>query len=301
MNQKAGFLLVLYLWLPTLITLAWLLTKASWFWTNNPDMQFGWVIPMLSGYLLFEGFEKQPPVVGRWSVVSVLLLLVGAVFLFMTQIYQAAYGLTATSMAGLGLGFVAVAFGNLIYAYGWPGVKTFGFGLAFVLIALPIPSVIYGEIISTLQKGITVVNVEVLALLGTPASIQGNLVQLPTGVLGVDEACSGIRSLQSTVMATLFIGYLTLQRFSFRVFLFFSGLLLAILGNLIRVFSLSYSASIHGIGAVDAAHDVAGWSILAFTVVGVGVLSWVFGKIEVALNSPLEASGKDAPAATEGG
>ncbi len=268
------------LWLPILVTLGWLVSKASWFWNNNPDMQFGWVIPMLSGYLLFEGFEKRPMILGRWSFVSVASICVGLGFLFLTQIYQAAYGLTATSMAGLGLGFLAVSVGSLLYAYGFPGVKTFGFGLAFFLIALPIPSVIYGQIISFLQYWITLVNVEVLALLGTPASIQGNLVQLPTGTLGVDEACSGIRSLQSTVMATLFIGYLTLERLSFRGLLFVSGLLLAILGNFIRVFSLSYSASIHGIGAVDAAHDVAGWSILMFTVVGVGVLSWLFGRVE---------------------
>ena len=283
MSKPQRFGAEFLLWTPIVVSLAWLINKASWFWNNNPDMQFGWVIPMLSGYLLFEGFEKRPLIVGRWSVSSILSIGVGLAFLFLTQIYQAAYGLTATSMAGLGLGFLAVSMGNLLYAYGMPGVKTFGFGLAFFLIALPIPSVIYGQIISTLQQGITIVNVEVLALLGTPASIQGNLVQLPTGVLGVDEACSGIRSLQSTVMATLFIGYLTLERFGFRSLLFVSGLLLAILGNLIRVFSLSYSASIHGIEAVDAAHDVAGWSILMFTVVGVGVLSWVLGKLEAAI------------------
>ena len=271
---------IVLLWLPIGVALAWLLSKASWFWENNPDMQFGWVIPLLSGYLLFEGFEKSPSVVGRWTLVNVLAIGVGVGFLFLTQVYQAAYGLTATSMAGLGVGFVFVAMGHLQYIYGWPGIKTFGFGLAFVLIALPIPSVIYGQIISTLQRLITLVNVEVLALLGTPASIQGNLVQLPTGVLGVDEACSGIRSLQSTVMATLFIGYLTLQWTSSRVFLFVGGILLAVLGNFIRVFSLSYSASRHGIEAVDAAHDFAGWSILTFTVVGVGLLAWLFGKIE---------------------
>ena len=284
MSKPQGIWSEFLLWSPIVVSLAWLVSKASWFWNNNPDMQFGWVIPMLSGYLLFEGFEKRPAVVGRWSVFSVFSIFVGVLFLFLTQIYQAAYGLTAGSMAGLGLGFLGVSMGNLWYAYGSAGVKTFGFGLAFFLIALPIPSVIYGQIISSLQHGITMVNVEVLALLGTPASIQGNLVQLPTGVLGVDEACSGIRSLQSTVMATLFIGYLTLERFGFRTLLFVSGLLLAIIGNLIRVFSLSYSASIHGIEAVDAAHDVAGWSILMFTVVGVGVLSWVFGKMEAAMS-----------------
>ena len=276
---------VILLWLPIGVALAWLLSKASWFWENNPDMQFGWVIPLLSGYLLFEGFEKSPTVVGKWTFVNVVPIAVGIGFLFLTQVYQAAYGLTATSMAGLGLGFVFVVMGHLQYIYGWPGIRTFGFGLAFVLIALPIPSVIYGQIISTLQRGITLVNVEVLALLGTPASIQGNLVQLPTGVLGVDEACSGIRSLQSTVMATLFIGYLTLRRTSSRIGLFVGGVLLALLGNFIRVFALSYSASLNGIDAVDAAHDFAGWSILSFTVVGVGVMSWGLGKLELAVLS----------------
>lgn len=279
MNQQDWGRVVI-LWLPIAVALAWLIQKASWFWNNNPDMQFGYVIPLLAGYLLFEGFERQPPIRAKWSISNIILVVIGIAFLFLTQIYQAAYGLTATSMTGLGLGFLAVSCGHLMFVYGWQGVKIFGFGLAFLLIAIPIPSVIYGEIISMLQKGITAVNVEVLTLMGKPAWVQGNLVKLSTGVLGVDEACSGIRSLQSAVMATLFIGYLTLARWSLRALLFVAGLMLAIFGNFIRVFSLSYSASLHGTEAVDAAHDFAGWSILAFTVVGVALISWVLGKVE---------------------
>ena len=292
MKASTNSLTEAFLWLPTAIILAWLISKASWFWSNNPDMQFGWVIPMLSAYLLFEAWEQRIALEGRWELGAVVLAVLGLGFLFLTQIYQAAYGLTPTSMAGLGVGYLGVAWANAWYIYGKRGVRLFGFGLAFMLIALPIPSVIYGEIISQLQRGITVVTVEILALLGTPASIQGNLVQLPTGVLGVDEACSGIRSLQSTVMATLFIGYLTLKGNGARAFLFVAGLGLAILGNLIRVFSLSYSASRHGIQAVDAAHDVAGWSILAFTVIGVGTLAWIIGKQELRLEKADQAVGK---------
>ncbi len=280
MSKPESRLSELLLWLPTVVVGLWLVAKASWFWENNPDMQFGWVIPMLSGYLLFEGWEQRPQVLARWTFASVGLLALGVVFLFMTQVYQAAYGLTATSMAGLGVGFVAVSMANLLYTYGSTGIRIFGFGIVFILIAVPIPSVIYGAIVSGLQGAIAKVTVELLALLGTPASIQGNLVQLPTGVVGVDEACSGIRSLQSTVMATLFIGYLTIKRLGLRILLFIVGLLLAISGNLVRVFTLSYSASTRGIQAVDEAHDVAGWSILAFTVVGVGVFSWLFGRLE---------------------
>ncbi|MDA7657835.1 hypothetical protein N8737_03945, partial [Verrucomicrobia bacterium] len=71
MSKPQGIWSEFLLWSPILVTLAWLVTKASWFWNNNPDMQFGWVIPLLSGYLLFEGFEKRPLVIGRWSALSV--------------------------------------------------------------------------------------------------------------------------------------------------------------------------------------------------------------------------------------
>ena len=81
MSSERSWVSEAVLWLPIVIALAWLATKASWFWDNNPDMQFGWVIPLLSGYLLFEGFEKRPPIVGRWTFFSIASILVGISFL----------------------------------------------------------------------------------------------------------------------------------------------------------------------------------------------------------------------------
>ena len=84
-------------------------------------------------------------------------------------------------------------------------------------------------------------------------------------------------------MATLFIGYLTLKYWVSRFWLVIFGIGIAVLGNLVRVFSLSWSASKYGVQSVDSANDVAGWTILGVTVVGVGALSWVLGKVEGSL------------------
>ena len=121
---------------------------------------------------------------------------------------------------------------------------------------------------------------DVLNILGIPAQQVGSLIHLPNGTVGIDEACSGIRSLQSAVMATLFIGYLTLKRNSLRVVLLGAGIGLAVLGNIIRSLYLSYTANAKGIASVSAAHDAAGWSILAFTVAGVALFSWWFSRLE---------------------
>jgi exosortase len=130
------------------------------------------------------------------------------------------------------------------------------------------------------------VNVEVLNLVGIPAQQIGSTIRLPNCTVGIDEACSGVRSLQSAVMATLFIGYLTLRRKSLQVALFVAGVALAIFGNLVRSLFLSLTANAKGVEAIQNVHDTAGWSILAFTVCGVGLAAWWLGKVERRLTAP---------------
>jgi hypothetical protein len=48
--------------------------------------------------------------------------------------------------------------------------------------------------------------VEVLGWLGIPAMAHGNVIEVATGMVGIDEACSGIRSFQSSLMISLFFG-----------------------------------------------------------------------------------------------
>ena len=210
----------------------------------------------------------------------------GLAMLFTVQIYQAAFGVTPATVNGTALGVLALIGANLGYVFGWPGVLNFGFGFAFLLIALPMPSVIYENVVTGLQSQVAYLDVEMLNLIGIPARRVGSLIQLSTGTVGIDEACSGIRSLQSTIMATLFIGHLSLKNRSLQFILFASGILLAIFGNLVRSFFLSYAAHSRGIHAVETFHDAAGWSILAFTAVGVILLSMLFHRLEVAARRP---------------
>ena len=50
--------------------------------------------------------------------------------------------------------------------------------------------------------------VQALHLFGIPALQNGNLIEVKTGLLGINEACSGIRSFQATLMVSLFLGEL---------------------------------------------------------------------------------------------
>ena len=270
----------LMLLLPAWLAMGWLVSKASWFWQHNPDLQFGWLVVLLCAYLFWEAWEKRPPLQPKASGTSALIAAGGLGMLFLTQIYQAAYGLTPASMSGLAVGAMLVVGANLVWVYGGIGVRHFAFAFGFILVALPIPSVIYGPLVGGLQSKVATVNVEVLKLIGIPAEQVGSLIRLPNCTVGIDEACSGIRSLQSTVMATLFIGYLTLKHQGVRTVLFVLGIGLAILGNVGRSLFLSLTANAKGTAALEGVHDTAGWSVLAFTVAGVAILAWLLHKME---------------------
>lgn len=266
--------------IPAVLVTVWVVSKAQWFWTHRPDLQFGWIVVLLCGYLGWEAWEKKPAEKFRWVGVTTLLFATGCALLFLVQVYQAAFGMNAATLLGLTLGGGTLIMANLHYVFGWTGVRHFAFPCAFFLIALPMPSAVQNLIVGGLQSQIASLNVEVLNLIGIPARQTGSLIQLPNCMVGVDEACSGIRSLQSTMMATLFIGYLTLQRLSLRMVLLGCGIGLAMVGNLARSLFLSYTANARGLEALEAYHDTAGWSILAFTAGGVALLAWGLGKVE---------------------
>lgn len=265
---------------PAFVAMAWLISRAQWFWSHDRDLQFGWVVVLLCAYLFYEAWEKRPAIAWRLRAWAGGLLVAGLGLLFLVQIYEATMGAGAPTTLGLAMGVMLVVAGNLGLAYGWPGIRTFGMSFGFLMIAMPVPSGIQGPIVATLQNKVAWVNTEVLNLLGVPATQVGSLIHLPSGTVGVDEACSGIRSLQSTIMATVFIGYLTLQRISLQALLLGCGIALAIFGNLVRSLYLSLTANARGVEAIENVHDTAGWSILAFTAVGVVFISWFFKKIE---------------------
>lgn len=281
--------------LPALVAYAWLVSKASWYWNHREDLAFGWVVLLLSGYVLFEQWEKWnarshdhahghghgnsgPGALAR--VAGFILSLAGFGMLFQFQIYTASMGMKPAALMGLMVGCYGLIFGNLLWVTGWRGALHFAFGFLFLVVAMPMPSIVQGIVINGLQNLVSTIVVEILTLVGIPAQQVGSLIHLPTGTVGVDEACSGIRSLQSTVMATLFIGYLSLRHWSMQAVLFFAGVILVFVGNIFRAFFLSYMANAHGLEAIDQYHDGAGYSVLAFSVCGVALLAWVIVRVE---------------------
>jgi exosortase len=261
---------------PSWLGFAWLATKASWFWRHDPEFQFGWAVLVLCVYLFARAWAARPRVRLKWSVGNISMGLLGCGLLFITQLYQAAYGLTPASMSGLGVGFLLVVGANLSFVWGWPGLRQFGFAFGFLLVAVPIPSLIGGPVVGALQQQLAAVNVEVLNLVGIPAVQTGHLVAIAAGTVGIDEACSGIRSLRACLMISLFLGQLHHFGLGRRFGLVIAGFGLAVFFNLIRTFSLVCIASQSGFGALGKWHELTGTGLLVVCFMSLwGLSSWL--------------------------
>jgi exosortase len=142
---------------------------------------------------------------------------------------------------------------------GWRWARHFAFPICFTAIAVPWLSALESALIQNLTKCCAAIAVEALSLAGIAAVRHGNLIEVATGVVGVEEACSGVRGLQTSLMVSLVLGELLRFPVLRRFVLVFAGIVVALFLNLVRAVGLSAIAANRGLSAVDQWHDAAGF------------------------------------------
>jgi exosortase len=270
----------------------WLVLRACWWeWSLNPQYSYGVLVPLLALMLFGRRWADRPAAAmptraGRGVAVGVMSL--AALVLALVQplvLSNADWRMVPAISAGCG---VALTLGLLYLVGGAPWLQHFAFPVLFFLVAVPWPRPQENAIMGWLMERNSALNVEALHWLGYPAEQRGNLIALPGSLLGVEEACSGIRSLQSSIMVALAIGEFFRLTAARRVFLFALGLGAALVGNGLRTLTLSVAACTAGTEAVDKIHDGTGLAVMVVS----SLLVFVVGK----LLAPRAASGQAASA-----
>lgn len=287
-------------WIPGGIIVAWWVWELSHHWAAMVEYQFGWIVVALAAFLAWERVPNQPPrQPGPHPFWTTALAMAGFAAVLGAELYRIGLSRSPTQVMLFSLGCAAFLFAQMLVLGGWTWTRHHLFPLLFFFVAVPIPKFFWNPIVFGLQAFVATLNVEALNLMGVPAIQQNHVIQLPNTTVGVDEACSGVRSLQSSIMAALFIGDLTLRRAGWKAFFLLAGVVLAVLGNFGRSLYLSMTAYRGGPDALKAVHDSAGWSVLLFTAAGMAVLGWAMTRMEKSIQqhlaSPSEASGATPP------
>jgi len=269
--------------LPLAVFVGWWIYSLQFQWRAQEEYRFGYLVVVLVAFLVWDRWDSRPKSdapVATWRAWGWSLL--GFPLVLVAELYRYALARSPASATALSLGTLCFIRAAILQQWGPQTLRHFRFPILFALIAVPIPGVLWSPVVFGLKGLVTFVNVELLNLLGIPALQQGSVIQLPNCRVGVDEACSGIRSLQSSLMMALFIGDQSLRQAGLRWLLVGGAVGWAVVGNIGRSLYLSLTAHRHGAEALDAVHDTAGWSVLVVTLVGLGVMAWALARWESA-------------------
>lgn len=272
-------------------------------WSVNDQYSYGWFVPFFAAILFWLRWEQRPQpqaaaevpssklqapngesakirnpqseirtphstIRNSNALVAALLAIPALVLLLPLRLFELA---NADWRPLAWVHTALVVFLTLIYIWyvgGKPWLRHFAFPVAFIFVAVPWISPIEQPVVQGLMRAVAAVAAETATLFGIPAQLEGSLIRIPSGLVGVNEACSGVRSLQTALMIGLLFGELKRFDLTRRLALIVTAVALSLIANCGRAFFLVWVAANNGVAAVDRWHDFAGYSIVALVFVG---------------------------------
>jgi exosortase len=257
---------------------AWAITALAAYWSDFEQYSYGYFVPPLAAYFLWrrlQFYAPEHPAVrgvpgGPLAVVGCLI----ALAIFPLEYLQLAM---PASRVVVWLILTVPVLYSFYLAWNLGGAKLMrvvAFPILFMYISAPWFSYVEKNLTLELMVYVTSAVTEILHLVGVEATARGTLITMRPGVVGVAEACSGIRSLQSGLMYALAVGELFMltrpRRWGLVALTVLSGFIL----NIVRTFILAYQTDLHGLEIIDKIHDKVGVSISLV----LPVVVWVLGK-----------------------
>jgi exosortase len=245
---------------------AWSIAICVPFWETNPNYSYGWVVPALVLFFLWRRIQSQPP--AFWQEISAmppqrlrlpsLLLAVPALAIFPLEVLRTEYHQSGIVLWGINLTTVGLTLAGAWWLGGRRLFAVVAFPVLFFLTAVPWPAKVEQPLIQNMMIGVAAVVKEILLWLGVPVQTDGAVLHLTKGNVGIVEACSGIRSLQSGLMVCLAVGELLMLTRTRRWVLVGATVGLALFSNLTRTFTLCWYMEKGGEELMHRRHDLVG-------------------------------------------
>ncbi len=263
-------------------------------WSVNPQYSYGWFVPFFTAYLLWVRWghrpEPNPPTPRLVRLAAIAITVPALLLLLPVRLFE----VSSPDWRVLGWVHAAIvltlSFFLLWRAGGTQWLRHFAFPICFFLVAVPWILAIETPIVQGLMRGVAAAASDTLALFGIPAQVEGAVIHINNGTVGVNEACSGVRSLQTALMIALLLGELKQLTTARRTALVLCGTALALAANFGRSLFLVWIAATRDITAVERWHDTAGYSIVVIVLVGcLGLTSLLARGIDHGDESPAHA------------
>ena len=196
-------------------------------WSKDPDFSQGFLIPVISVAILWANRERLAGLPARRSSAGLALLL-ASILLFLVGHLTLWEGATRYGLLGALLG-------SVWFLLGTPLFRTKPFPFLFLVFAIPPPAALFAPLKLGLQGIATRLSGDLLRGIGFPAISEANVLVVGDERFGVEDACSGIRSLMAIVATAVLFGYLFRTGLLKGVLLTATAIPVTIANNLLRI------------------------------------------------------------------
>ncbi len=226
--------------------------RASW---DNPQYSHGWLVPLCSLALMFWWRRPIGRVADSARYVG-LALIAGS---FAMRLFCANYRIITIDMYT----FVPALAGVFLLAGGWRAIRWAWAPIAALIFMYPLPDEATRYLLGPMQTLATIVSTFALQTLGLDAFREGNKIILgETQVLGVVDACSGLRMLTIFVWLALMIVLVGGGSWWENLVILGSAIPIALIVNSIRITVTGLMYTIDPAIAEKIFHDWAGYFMM---------------------------------------
>ncbi len=246
-------------------------------WWSDENYSHGLLVPFVIGFIIWFRLSALNELTKKPAVWLGGVLVLGSLFMLLA-------GTLGAELFVQRISLVAMLAGLIVYFYGLQIVRALVIPFFLLLLAIPIPQIVFNKIAFPLQIYASQFAVWGIRVFGVPTVRKGNVIEiLPEGsvqviALEVVEACSGIRSLMTLMALALILVFFTRSRDFVKpenwlaflknrdvirgAILIVSSIPIAVITNAGRVTSTGVLTYFYGIKATDsAAHEVSGWLV----------------------------------------
>ncbi len=242
-------------------------------WWSDENYSHGLLVPFVIALIVWREWDSLKRSVtdpAKWIGIAAMA---AAVLMLFAGVLGAELFTQRVSM-------VLMAAGVIVYFFGLRIINLLAVPFVLLLLAIPIPQIIFNRIAMPLQTYASQMAVWGIRLFSVPTLRKGNVIDiLPRGStqtisLEVVEACSGIRSLMTLVTLALILAYFTRRDETGRianfstpdlvraVVLMISAVPIAVLTNAARVSGTGVMTYYYGKQATEGTwHDASGWLV----------------------------------------
>ena len=290
------------LWKPFLIAAALsfvyatVLAKLGKDWWTDENYSHGLLVPFVIGGIVYLEFDDLKNAVSKPAFINGFVLITFALLLLLG-------GTLGAELFTQRISLVVMLAGIVVYFFGAKILKSLAVPFALLLLAIPIPQIIFNKIAFPLQIYASQMAIWGIRLFGVPSVRKGNVIEiLPDGAtqiiaLEVVEACSGIRSLMTLMTLALVLAYFTrsknqagenktfdfLNNFDFwrAIILMLSAIPIAVFTNAARVTATGVLTYQYGKRAAEGTfHEASGWLVYVAALALLMGLNWVLKRFQ---------------------